>query len=70
MRVPSGFDLNPHQVAHVHRFLPTQRVTRGGLFRPVEQTSDPYEVPKSQIVNVQRLPFAITQNLLEFEEGP
>jgi hypothetical protein len=32
--------------------------------------SDPDEVPESQIVNVQRLPFAITQNLLEFEEGP
>jgi hypothetical protein len=31
---------------------------------------DPDKVPESQIVNAQSLPFAITQNLFEFEKGP
>jgi capsid protein len=49
LRIPARLDLDPNDLAHIHRRLPTQRVRGRSLFRSIEKLSDPNEVTESQV---------------------
>jgi hypothetical protein len=68
--VPARLDLDPNDLAHVHRHLPTQRVRGRSLFRSIEKLSDLDEVTESQVADVQCLPFTSAQRLLDVKESP
>jgi hypothetical protein len=70
LRVPAWLDLDPNDLAHIHRRLPTQRVRGRSLFRSIEKLSDPNEVTESQVADSQCLPFTSAQGLLDFKESP
>jgi hypothetical protein len=70
LRVPAWLDLDPNDLAHIHRRLPTQRVRGRSLFRSIEKLPDPNEVTESQVADSQCLPFTSAQGLLDFKESP
>jgi hypothetical protein len=70
LRIPARLDLDPNDLAHIHRRLPTQRVRGRSLFRSIEKLSDPNEVTESQVADSQCLPFTSAQSLLDFKESP
>jgi hypothetical protein len=70
LRIPARLDLDPNDLAHIHRRLPTQRVRGRSLLRSIEKLSDLNEVTESQVADSQCLPFTSAQGLLDFKESP